>query len=129
MSPPLSSRSRSSSLDSAFDEEYFSKTYVPLSNLPTPPTSSHSNVLGVTQDIGDVLLYRENLDPDLIGMHTFLCLEQEDGVGPIPCYAWQYTWEIQIWQTSVCHAVLEDTALKRGVVSTSIVIQFVQNAP
>lgn len=46
MSPPLSmsSRKRSSSISSieSFDSDFFDQTYVPLSNLPTPPLSSHS---------------------------------------------------------------------------------------
>jgi hypothetical protein len=29
-----------------FDEEYFSRTYQPLSNLPTPPPSSRESMVG-----------------------------------------------------------------------------------
>ncbi|TVY40055.1 hypothetical protein LOCC1_G005212 [Lachnellula occidentalis] len=36
-------RSSASSFDDAFIESYLSKTYIPLSNLPTPPPTSHSN--------------------------------------------------------------------------------------
>lgn len=39
-----SSCSRNSSLETDFDEEYFSRTYVPLSHLPTPPPSDESCV-------------------------------------------------------------------------------------
>jgi hypothetical protein len=73
MTPPMTSscpRSRSSSVSSvsSFDSEaYFSKTYVPLSSLPTPPMSSHSN--SFSQQLPEALFSTEQiLDPELLGM-------------------------------------------------------------
>lgn len=75
MTPPMASRSRSSSdasFDDAYFEDYFSKTYVPLSNLPTPPPSSHSNQASRQQSPDDFLPVGEVLDPDLLGPATHL---------------------------------------------------------
>lgn len=48
-------------------EAYFSKPYVPLSNLPTPPLSAHSSTSSRQTtpdfDFDDV----EDLDPELLG--------------------------------------------------------------
>jgi hypothetical protein len=70
MTPPMTStsRSRSSSISSFddFDEDYFSKTYVPLSSLPTPPPSSHSN--NSCQQLPESLVDCEHvLEPELLG--------------------------------------------------------------
>ncbi|PVH82636.1 hypothetical protein DL98DRAFT_586234 [Cadophora sp. DSE1049] len=66
MTPPMASRSRSSC--SSFDEEsYFSKTYVPLSSLPTPPPSSHSNTSSRQQSPDVFSSPGEILDPELLG--------------------------------------------------------------
>lgn len=51
--------------DDDFDFEYFSRTYKPLSNLPTPPPSSRNSassspVLGLDND--------EFVDSSLLGM-------------------------------------------------------------
>ncbi|KAE9363670.1 hypothetical protein N431DRAFT_448250 [Stipitochalara longipes BDJ] len=67
MTPPMASRSRSSSLSSSFDESYFSKTYVPLSSLPTPPLSSHSNSSTRQQSPEAFFSPGEISDPDLLG--------------------------------------------------------------
>jgi hypothetical protein len=71
---PMATRSRSSSVDS-FDEEYFSKTYVPLSSLPTPPPSSHSNA-STRQTTPETLFSpTEYLDPRLLGKYRLdFCL-------------------------------------------------------
>lgn len=50
--------------DSDYDS-YLSKPYVPLSNLPTPPNSSHS--YDGTRQYGPALEVDESLDPDLLG--------------------------------------------------------------
>lgn len=52
--------------DEDFDAEYFSRTYKPLSNLPTPPPSSRNSatsspVIGLDDDADDV-------DSTLLGM-------------------------------------------------------------
>ncbi len=66
MTPPMGSRSRSSSVSSFDDESYFSKTYVPLSSLPTPPLSAHSN--HSRQQTSESLFSPEEiLDPELLG--------------------------------------------------------------
>lgn len=67
MTPPMATRSRNSSV-SSFDEAYFSKTYVPLSNLPTPPLSSHSNDSTQVQPAEELFSPEEYLDPQLIGI-------------------------------------------------------------
>ena len=66
MTPPMPSRARTSS-ESSFDESYFSKTYVPLSSLPTPPLSSHSNVSSRLQCPDVLFSAGEVLDPELLG--------------------------------------------------------------
>ncbi|KAI9639950.1 hypothetical protein NHQ30_011680 [Ciborinia camelliae] len=72
MTPPLSmsSRKRSSSISSieSFDSDFFEQTYVPLSNLPTPPLSSHSYDTTAAQSpislfSSDEILYPEFLGP------------------------------------------------------------------
>jgi hypothetical protein len=40
--PPMGNPDRRDSEDSYENDSYFYQTYVPLSNLPTPPLSSHS---------------------------------------------------------------------------------------
>ncbi|KAL2061947.1 hypothetical protein VTL71DRAFT_7325 [Oculimacula yallundae] len=69
MTPPMAFRSRSSSVSStsSFDESYFSKTYVPLSSLPTPPPSSHSNLSSRQQSPDSFSSPGEILDPELLG--------------------------------------------------------------
>ncbi|KAL5316865.1 hypothetical protein ACEPPN_015917 [Leptodophora sp. 'Broadleaf-Isolate-01'] len=69
ITPPMTSRSRSSSVSSSssFDESYFSKTYVPLSSLPTPPPSSHSNTSSRQQSPDTFSSPGEILDPELLG--------------------------------------------------------------
>jgi hypothetical protein len=49
-----------------FDEEYFSRTYQPLSNLPTPPPSSRESLAG--QSSGALLEDGGLLDSALLGM-------------------------------------------------------------
>ncbi|KAH8784772.1 hypothetical protein F5882DRAFT_428438 [Hyaloscypha sp. PMI_1271] len=63
----MASRSQSSSLSSSFDESYFSKTYVPLSSLPTPPLSSHSNTSTRQQSPETIFSPGEVPDPELLG--------------------------------------------------------------
>ncbi|KAF4636578.1 hypothetical protein G7Y89_g1505 [Cudoniella acicularis] len=75
MTPPMASRSRSSSsasFDESYFESYFSKTYVPLSNLPTPPLSSHSNPSSRQRSPENFLSVGEVLDPNLLGPATHL---------------------------------------------------------
>jgi len=67
MTPPMASRSGTSSLSSSFDESYFSKTYVPLSNLPTPPLSLHSNASTRQQSPEALFSPGEIQDPELLG--------------------------------------------------------------
>ncbi|KAF7916424.1 uncharacterized protein EAE98_010724 [Botrytis deweyae] len=71
MSPPLSmsSRKRSSSISSfdSFDSDFFEQTYVPLSNLPTPPLSSHSYDTTAAQSPISLFSSDEILDPDYLG--------------------------------------------------------------
>jgi hypothetical protein len=66
MSPPPSqqSHSRRLSIDS-LDEEYFDKTYVPLSNLPTPPMSNASSRRASYED--GFVAHQECLNPNLLG--------------------------------------------------------------
>jgi hypothetical protein len=68
--PPMASRRSSvSSFDDEYIEFFLAKTYVPLSNLPTPPLSSHSNN-NLHQDYPeDILAPGEILDPNLLGMY------------------------------------------------------------
>ncbi|KAG9229419.1 hypothetical protein BJ875DRAFT_445979 [Amylocarpus encephaloides] len=68
----MTSRSRSLSLDSSVDDEYFFKTYVPLSNLPTPPLGSSSNPASRRQSAEVFLTQGEILDADLLGPATHL---------------------------------------------------------
>ncbi|TVY75565.1 hypothetical protein LSUE1_G007335 [Lachnellula suecica] len=72
----MSARSRSSSassFDDAYIDSYFSKTYVPLSNLPTPPPSSHSHTnTSSTHSPNEVLASGELLNSDLMGPATHL---------------------------------------------------------
>lgn len=54
--------------DDDFQHEYFSRTYRPLSNLPTPPPSSRNSascspVLGLDDDT--------DVDSELLGMSSF----------------------------------------------------------
>jgi hypothetical protein len=58
--------SRSGS-DSSFDDSFFLKTYVPLSNLPTPPLGYSSN--STRQQSPEVLNPGEALDPELLGKY------------------------------------------------------------
>ncbi|KAG0649081.1 hypothetical protein D0Z07_4375 [Hyphodiscus hymeniophilus] len=66
--PMASSRSRSNSVssDSSLDEDYFFRTYVPLSNLPTPPLTFSSNDSSY-QLSPDLFPQDEYLDPKLLG--------------------------------------------------------------
>lgn len=41
--PPVTPMDYDSADDSYIEDSYFLKTYVPLSSLPTPPMTSHSN--------------------------------------------------------------------------------------
>lgn len=66
MTPPMAFRSRSSSC-SSFDESYFSKTYVPLSSLPTPPPSCRSNSSSRQQSPDAFSSPGQILDPELLG--------------------------------------------------------------
>jgi hypothetical protein len=68
MSPPESCPSSFSDYedDDDFDDDYFFKTYVPLSNLPTPPLSSRSAT--APKQFPRHLLIEEDLDPELLGM-------------------------------------------------------------
>jgi hypothetical protein len=68
MTPPMASRSGASSLSSSIDESYFSKTYVPLSSLPTPPLSSHSNASTRQQSPDALFSPGEIPDPELLGI-------------------------------------------------------------
>ncbi|KAK0129080.1 hypothetical protein ONS95_001021 [Cadophora gregata] len=67
MTPPMTTRSRSSSCSSFDEESYFSKTYVPLSSLPTPPPSLHSNISSRQQSPDIFSSPGEILDPELLG--------------------------------------------------------------
>lgn len=51
-----------------FDFEYFSRTYKPLSNLPTPPPSSR-NSFASTPVVGDEEL-DDSIDTHLLGMYA-----------------------------------------------------------
>ncbi|RDW79647.1 hypothetical protein BP6252_04285 [Coleophoma cylindrospora] len=70
MTPPMASfgLKRSPSEDS-LDEAYFLKTYVPLSNLPTPPLSCFSDSSSEKRHSLPEVLHAsaEHLDPDLLG--------------------------------------------------------------
>ncbi|CZT43674.1 uncharacterized protein RSE6_03745 [Rhynchosporium secalis] len=68
ITPPMTFRSRSSSVSSSSsDESYFFKTYVPLSSLPTPPPSSQSNLSSRQQSPHPFPSPGEILDPELLG--------------------------------------------------------------
>ncbi|ESZ91635.1 hypothetical protein SBOR_7997 [Sclerotinia borealis F-4128] len=71
MTPPLSmsSRKRSSSISSieSFDSDFFDQTYVPLSNLPTPPLSSHSYDTTAAQSPISLFSPDEILDSEFLG--------------------------------------------------------------
>ncbi|QSZ35665.1 hypothetical protein DSL72_006787 [Monilinia vaccinii-corymbosi] len=71
MSPPLSmsSRKRSSSASSveSFDSDFFHQTYVPLSNLPTPPLSSHPYDTAAAQSPISLFGSDEILAPEFLG--------------------------------------------------------------
>ncbi|KAB8290064.1 hypothetical protein EYC80_010390 [Monilinia laxa] len=74
MTPPLSmsSRKRSSSTSSissmeSFDSDFFEQTYVPLSNLPTPPLSSHSYDTTAAPSPISLFSSDEILDPEFLG--------------------------------------------------------------
>jgi hypothetical protein len=67
MTLPMASQSRSSSLSSSFDDSYFSKTYIPLSSLPTPPLSSHSNPSTRQQSPEALFSPGETPNPKLLG--------------------------------------------------------------
>lgn len=51
--------------DFEFDEEYFARTYQPLSNLPTPPPSSRNS--SVPQSPRSLVDNGELLDSELLG--------------------------------------------------------------
>lgn len=75
MTPPLSMspRKRSSSISSnssveSFDSDFFEQTYVPLSNLPTPPLSSHSYDTTAAQSPISLFSSDEILDPEFLGV-------------------------------------------------------------
>ncbi|KAI9054903.1 hypothetical protein LZ554_002047 [Drepanopeziza brunnea f. sp. 'monogermtubi'] len=53
--------------DDGYDEAYFSKTYVPLSSLPTPPPSCHSHASSRQQSPDLHFCAGEMLDPRLLG--------------------------------------------------------------
>jgi hypothetical protein len=63
--PPMASTDRRDSCDSYDSDSYFSKTYVPLSNLPTPPLSFHSS--NSSRDTIPILDLHGDLDPSLLG--------------------------------------------------------------
>ncbi|PQE31216.1 cyclin protein [Rutstroemia sp. NJR-2017a WRK4] len=65
----MASRKRSSSISSveSFDSDFFEQTYVPLSNLPTPPLSSHSHDITAEQSPVSLFSSDEILDPELLG--------------------------------------------------------------
>ncbi|PBP28883.1 hypothetical protein BUE80_DR000204 [Diplocarpon rosae] len=69
--PSMMTRSRSSS-ESSFDEEYFSKPYVPLSSLPTPPPSSRSSSNSRQQSPELYNSAGETLDPEMLGPASHL---------------------------------------------------------
>jgi len=63
----MAPRSYASS-EASVDESYFFKTYVPLSNLPTPPPSSHSSFDHALQTNSSIFFPdSETLDPELLG--------------------------------------------------------------
>ncbi|OWP03548.1 hypothetical protein B2J93_7566 [Marssonina coronariae] len=69
--PPMVTRPRSSPA-SSLDEEYFAQTYVPLSSLPTPPTSSRwssssSSSSSRQQSPESYCSAGETLDPEMLG--------------------------------------------------------------
>ena len=66
MTPPMAEKasSRSPSVESDFDESYFERTYVPLSNLPTPPLSHPYDRVPVADTLCSVDEYR---NPELLG--------------------------------------------------------------
>lgn len=53
-----------------FDEEYFSRTYQPLSNLPTPPPSSRDSL--AAQSPRSLLEDGELLDSALLGSSCYV---------------------------------------------------------
>jgi hypothetical protein len=61
--PPMASTDRRPS-DDSYIHSYFSKTYEPLSNLPTPPLSAHSN-----GQVTPPLELNDGLDPTLLGTY------------------------------------------------------------
>ncbi|KAM3077238.1 hypothetical protein ACMFMG_003298 [Clarireedia jacksonii] len=65
----MASRKRSSSISSieSFDSDFFEQTYVPLSNLPTPPLSSHSHDITAEQSPVSFFSSDEILDPEFQG--------------------------------------------------------------
>jgi len=66
---PMASRSRSASCssDSSVDEAYFFKTYIPLSNLPTPPSGFLSDETSQQHTPECLHSLDEPLDPELLG--------------------------------------------------------------
>lgn len=76
MSPSRHTLSRRSSIDS-LDDEYFDKTYVPLSNLPTPPLSSNSNASSRRASYEDGFAGAEYLNPNLLGVSRYDILSKE----------------------------------------------------
>lgn len=65
---PLQPRSlRQNSSNDALDEEYFDKTYVPLSSLPTPPLSYNSNASSRRVSYEHGYGHAEYLNPNLLG--------------------------------------------------------------
>ncbi|RDL33611.1 Uncharacterized protein BP5553_07979 [Venustampulla echinocandica] len=108
MTPPMTSRSRSSST-SSFDESYFFKTYVPLSNLPTPPPSSHSNS-SCPPAPGNLLFLGETLDHDLLGPATHL-------TNLIPSAT-----SLTVASVPLVHAILTRTHLPLEIIALAVCI-------
>ncbi|KAL3418315.1 hypothetical protein PVAG01_10031 [Phlyctema vagabunda] len=75
LTPPMAPSERNMSISSvdSFDEEYFLKTYVPLSNLPTPPLSAQSSSSsGRIETPKSLNLSFDELDPDLLGPSIYM---------------------------------------------------------
>jgi hypothetical protein len=63
--PPMASEDRCSPDDVYDDNSYFLQTYIPLSNLPTPPLSSHSDKC--PEEYPSKLSVDEGLNSTLLG--------------------------------------------------------------
>ncbi|KAJ4385081.1 hypothetical protein N0V85_008264 [Neurospora sp. IMI 360204] len=94
--------------DFDFDEEYFARTYQPLSNLPTPPPSSRNS--SVPQSPRSLVENGGLLDSELLGPAIHLL----NLIPPAASLAWP--------SVSLVHELLTRTGLKQDEIALAVCI-------